>query len=362
MEPYLTEKFYNPSSPYAPAVEVRRDFEDAKRRLASVIGAKSDDIIMTAGATESINLAMTAASGGHIVSSTIEHHAVLRAASRYDHTFVAVGRSGVVSPEDIEAAIIPSTRLVSIALANNEIGTIQPLREIATVLHKERKRRLNAGDRTPIWLHSDASQGIGQIDVNIARLGVDMLTLNSAKCYGPKQVALLWRAPRVELRPIIVGGGQEMNLRSGTENVAGVVGFAAALGEVAAKRKSESKRLGDLRDKLEKELTGGCDELVVTIPGKRRLAGSLHIFVPGIDAERLVFLLESKGVLVATGSACAANSGTRSHVLTAIGLDEESADSSLRLTLGRYTDDAQIRLGSEAILGAIKAEQGRIAK
>lgn len=362
MQPYFADKFYNPSSPYAPAIEARRDYEDAKHRLASVIGAKPDDIIMTAGATESINLAITAARGGHIVTSAIEHHAVLRAASGYEHTLVAVGRSGIVSPDDIQSAITPSTRLVSIALANNEIGTIQPLREIASVVQAERSRRMDAGDDTPIWLHSDASQGFGQIDVNVARLGVDMLTVNAAKCYGPKQVALLWRTPRVELDPIIVGGGQEMNLRSGTENVAGAIGFAVALEELASRRKSESKRLGDLRDKLENILTRGCGDLVVTVPGKRRLPGSLHVSVPGIDAERLVFLLEAKGVLVATSSACAANSGTRSHVLTAIGLDDRTADGSLRLTLGRYTTEADIDAGAGAILDAIRSEQERIAK
>lgn len=362
MQPYLTEKFYNPSSPYAPAVEVRRDYESAKHRLAAVIGAKADDIIMTAGATESINLAMTSAQGGHIVSSEIEHHAVLRSVEQYDHTFVPVGRSGIVDPKAIDAAITPSTMLVSVALANNEIGTIQPLREIASVVEAERIRRRGAGDTTPIWFHSDASQGMGQIDVNVARLGVDLLTINAAKCYGPKQVALLWRAPRVKLRSLIVGGGQEMNLRSGTENVAGTIGFAAALIEADFKRKSESKRLGDLRDKLEKSLTEGCSNLVVTVLGKKRLHGSLHVSIPGIDAERLVFLLETMNVLVATGSACAANDNSRSHVLTAIGLDDAEADGSLRLTLGRYNDEAQIDAGAEAILSAIKVEQNRMRR
>lgn len=362
MQPYFTDKFYNPSSPYAPAVEVRRDYEAAKHRLAVVIGAKSDDIIITAGATESINLAMTAAHGGHVVSSTIEHHAVMHAVALYDHTFVAVDASGIVKPSAIASAITPTTRLVSIALANNEIGTIQPLRDIAAVVQQERARRLDAGDHTPIWLHSDASQGVGQIDVNIARLGVDLLTINAAKCYGPKQVALLWRMPRVELRPVIVGGGQEMNLRSGTENVAGTIGFATALVEANNRRKSESKRLGNLRDRLEKKLTEGCDGLVVTVPGKKRLPGSLHVHIPGIDAERLVFLLESKNVLVATGSACAANSGTRSHVLKAIGLDDVSVDGSLRLTLGRFTDETQIDTGADAILSAVKAEYDRMKR
>ncbi len=337
MEPYFSEKFYNPSSPYAPAVAVRHDYEAAKHKLAVVVGAKTDDLIMTAGATESINLAMTAATDGHVVTSAIEHHAVLHAAAQYENTVVPVGRNGMVDPSDIQHAITPKTRLVSIALANNEIGTIQPLRDIATVVEQERRRRLEDGDTTPIWLHSDASQGIGQIDVNVARLGVDMITVNAAKCYGPKQVALLWRTSQIELTPLVYGGGQEMNLRSGTENVAGTIGFAAALDEAHTKRKSESRRLAELRDTLEATLISGCKELIVTIPGKKRLPGSLHVSIPGLDAERLVFLLETQGVLVATGSACAANSNTRSHVLEAIGLLPQEADGSLRLTLGRQT-------------------------
>jgi cysteine desulfurase len=362
MQPYWSEYFYNPSSPYAPAVSVRRAYEAAKHELAVAIGAKADDIIMTAGATESINLALTAATDAHLVTTAIEHHAVLHAADQYDHTIVAVGRSGIVSPAAIEAAIRPDTTLISVALANNELGTIQPLRDIAALVANVRASRRDNGDTTPLWLHSDASQGIGQIDVNVARLGVDMITINAAKCYGPKQVALLWRSPRVTLKPIVQGGGQESGLRSGTENVAGTVGFAAALREATAKRKQESQRLSELRDTLESYLREHCPQLVVTIAGKKRLPGSLHVMVPGIDAERLVFMLEAKGVLVATGSACAANSGTRSHVLEAIGLAPEEADGSLRLTLGRTTTEQDVLVGGEAIVEVINTELQRIAR
>lgn len=360
MKPYFTEQFYNPSSPYAPAVQVRRDFEAAKHQLAVSIGARADDIIMTAGATESINLAMTAATDGHVVSSVIEHHAVVHAAEQYEHTFVAVGRNGIVDPHDIKTAITPHTKLVSIALANNEIGTIQPLREIAEVVRQEREQRQKANNHTPIWLHSDASQGVGQLDVNVARLGIDLLTINAAKCYGPKQVGLLWRASQVELKPLLHGGGQEMNLRSGTENVAGTIGFAAALTEATNKRKSEAKRLAELRDRLERILIDECDDLQVTTADKKRLSGSLHVSIPGIDAERLVFLLEAKNVLVATGSACAANSNTRSHVLEAIGLTPAEADGSLRITLGRQTTSEMVEQGAHAIIEAITSERQRL--
>jgi cysteine desulfurase len=205
MQPYFTDFFYNPSSPYAPALKVRRDYEDAKHTLAKIIGAKPDELVMTAGATESINLAFNSI-GGHIVTANIEHHAVLEAAKRHEYTLVAADVRGVVSSKLIEEAITPSTKLVSVALANNEIGTIQSLRDIAAVIKKERDARLAVGNMTPIYLHSDASQGAGLLDIHVARLGVDLLTLNAGKVYGPKQVGLLFAASHVRLSPQIVGG------------------------------------------------------------------------------------------------------------------------------------------------------------
>src|SRR5690606_23300051 len=177
------------------------------------------EIVMTAGATESINLAMQGA-GGHIVTSAIEHESVLAAAKRGDHTIVPVSPTGRVSPSKLKEAILPSTRLVSIALANGEIGTIQPISDIAAVVSEERRKRLETGNPTPIYLHCDASQGAGLLDLHVARLGVDMLTLNAGKVYGPKQVGLLFVLRSVRLEAQIVGGGQEQGLRSGTENVA----------------------------------------------------------------------------------------------------------------------------------------------
>ncbi len=358
MQPYYSEQFFNPSSPYAPAIEVRRDYEAAKASLAHSIGARPDELVMTAGATESINLAFGSVEG-HVVTAEIEHHAVLRAAEKHEHTLVKSDEHGLVSAEAVKKAIRPDTQLVSIAVANNELGTIQPLREIAEVVKAERAARLDRGDRTPIYLHSDASQGVGQLDVNVARLGVDMLTLNAAKIYGPKQVGLLWAASDVRITPQIVGGGQERNLRSGTENAAGVIGFAKALELASEHRKYESERLAKLRDHLEKYLVDNFSQAVMSGHPRHRLSGHLHISFPGVDAERIVFALENRGVLVATGSACAANQGTRSHVLTAIGLAPEVADGSLRLTLGHLNDDASIQRAGEIIAEEIKHEMER---
>lgn len=359
MQPYFSEMFYNPSSPYAPAIAVRRDYDNAKSRIAAILGAQAGEITMTAGATESVNLAFAAGSG-HVIATTIEHQAVLAAAARYNHTLVAVDQHGRVDPNAVKQAIRPDTWLISIGLANNEIGTVQPLAKIAEIIREVRTERLEAGNHVPLYLHSDASQGVGQIDVNVARLGIDMLTINAAKIYGPKQVGLLYAARSVELQPQIVGGGQEQGRRSGTENVAGVIGMAVALERADAARKTEVRRLAELRDDLERRLVAAFPDAVISGHKKHRLAGHSHISFPNIDAERLVFALEARDVLVATGSACAANKGTRSHVLTAIGLAPEVADGSLRLTLGKATDAQAIETAAEHIIAAVTTEKDRV--
>lgn len=361
MRPYFSDLFFNPSSPYQPALAVRRDYEAAKDRLAFCIGAKADELVMTAGATESINLAF-ASIAGHVVVSAVEHDAVIQAAKQHDHTLVQVDKNGRVDVEYIRAALRPDTQLVSIQFANNEIGTMQPLSDIAAVVKNERQKRLDAGDMTPIFFHSDASQGVGLLEVNVARLGVDMLTLNSGKIYGPKQVGLLWADRRVRLKPQIVGGGQESGIRSGTENVAGVVGFSLALEHASKSRKNETERLGALREICLNTLVEHFPAAIISGHKKHHLTSFLHISFPGIDAERLVFSLEARGVMVATGSACAANKGTRSHVLTAIGLAPEVADGSLRLTFGHLSNDENTKLATKIICEEVAREYERIVK
>ena len=362
MQPFLAERFFNPSAPYAPAWEVRHAYEAARADLAHAIGAKPAEVVITAGATESINLAFGCAGAGHVVASAIEHSSVLACARQHDHTLVPVDANGRIDPRDVRAAIRPDTRLVSIGLANNEIGTIQPLREIAHVVAKARQQRLAQGDATPLWIHSDASQCAGHVDISISTLEVDMLTLNAAKVYGPKQVGLLWASSRVKLEPVVEGGGQERGLRSGTENVAGTVGFACALQQAIAQRKDEAKRLATLRDQLQSALVQAFPDAVLSGHKRHRLPGYLHISFPGLDAERLVYILEERGVLVGTGAACAANKATRSHVLEAIGLPPEVADGSLRLTLGRLSTQDNTAQAAEAIVEAVRSEYERIGR
>lgn len=359
MEPYFSEEFYNPSSPYAPAVKVRREYEAAKQSLAETFGAKGDELIITAGATESINLAFFWCKG-HIVSSEIEHPAVLEAIKRTDHTLLKPDKKGRITPEAVAAALTPQTQLVSIALANNELGTIQPLRKIAAVIAEEKQKRAGEGNTTPLLFHTDASQGFNVLDVHVSRLGVDMLTLNSGKLYGPKQVALLWVKSSSHLEPLIVGGGQERGLRSGTENVAGLMGFSVAAALAANERDGEYKRLTTLRDALQVKLLAANPGAIVNGDQHHRLANYLHISFPGIDAERIIFMLESEGVFVATGSACAANKHTASHVLTALGMEETMINGSLRITLGAQTSEVAVNSAAEKINAALARERARM--
>lgn len=360
MMPFFSKYFFNPSSPYDAAVFTKREYANAKARIAKCIGAKADELTITAGATESINLALESIKG-HALCSQIEHKSVLEAVKRHnDYDFINVDKNGVVDVTDLKNKIRDDTSIVSIALANNEIGTIEPISEIAGVIKSVRLSRLKNNNKVPIYLHCDASQGCGLVDIHVARLGVDMLTANAAKIYGPKQVGLLWSSSTVKLEPQIVGGGQENGLRSGTENVAGTIGYATAM-EIAMKHiDTESKRLKNLRNFLREGLVKKFPEAIVSGNEKMQLPNFLHISFPGIDAERLIFRLEKRGVYVATGSACAANQNTRSHVLIAIGLSNALADGSIRISLGKLSTDENTKLALDIISEEIKQEYARI--
>lgn len=359
MRPYFSELFFNPSSPYEPAVRVRRDYQAAKDTIARTIGANADELVMCAGATESINMALTNFAG-HTVYAATEHESVRHAAQANGlWAEVPVTKTGRVEPEAVRASITDQTQLVSVALANHELGTVQPIASIGRVIAQERERRLINDNPTPLVFHCDASQGFGVLDVHVGRLGVDLLTLNAGKIYGPKQVGLLWIRPGVTLRPTIVGGGQELGLRSGTENVAGVIGFAEAARIAEKKRKAEARRLAELRDEMQRSLLKQFPSAVVSGDQRHRLANFLHISFAEIDAERLIFILETKQVYVATGSACAANKGTGSSVLRAIGLDETLRQGSLRISLGRMTTKEQCDYAVQEICAAVQLEANR---
>ena len=356
MLPYLTDQFYNPSANYMPAVGVRNDLESARHKIASIIGARPAEIVFTAGATESINLALLGI-GGKIVATAIEHMSVLNVVKNRGGIILPVDNMGRVNLDELKSAITDDVELVSIGHANSEIGVIQPIDEIAKIIAEIRAKRCDNGNKTPLYFHTDASAVAGLLDINVARTGVDMMTLNAGKCYGPKQVGLLYIRAGITLKPLIIGGGQELGLRSGTENVAGAIGFAKAL-EIAEKhRKSETVRLAKLRDDLQEFLTQEFTEIQINGDQKHRLPNILNFSLPGLDGERAVFALDDSGVCVATGSACAANKGLRSYVLSAIGLPAEIIDGSLRISIGRQTTPEQITEVKKIFAEVIRREK-----
>lgn len=361
MTPYLAEKFFNPSAAYLPAAEVRREYEAAKERIAHVIGAKGADLVITSGATESINLAFSLVpSSAETLISAVEHPAVRANAQRgAKYQIVQVDANGRIDLADFQAKLNKNTQFVSVCLASSELGTVQPISDIARLIHAERQRRALAGEATPLYFHCDASQGLGLMEVKVARLGVDLLTINAAKIYGPKGVGALYVAHRVPLRPQVLGGGQEMGLRSGTENVPAVMAFAAAIEEAAKHVSSEQRRLRQLKQQLSQDLADLPNVRFLGHP-KTQLPNYLVLSLPGFDAERLIFALEAQEVYLATGSACSANKGIKSPALEAIGLNDAEIAGSLRITLGKLNDSSNLTEAAKLIHAAVRAEQQRM--
>ena len=356
MEPYFTVDFFNPSAAYLPAKKVAAEYETAKSVIAHAIGAKSSDLVITAGATEANNLAFSCANAGEILYLETEHDSVRIAAQDLGGKAIKVLPNGLIDLVNLKEKINDKTMLISIALANNELGTIQPLAEIAAILREIKIDRLKRGVKTPLYLHSDASQALNLLDINVARLGVDLLTINAAKVYGPKGVGALYVSHGVKLKPISVGGGQENGLRSGTENVPGVVGFAKAISEAKSHLNGNRKKYAAWRKILLREL-----QRYELVNKKHSLDNFLVLCYNGIDAERLIYLLEDRGVYVSTGAACAASKGLRSHVLTAIGLTDTEIAGSLRITLGETNTEEQIHEAVRIINDAVQKEYRRMS-
>jgi len=355
MEPYFSHEFFNPSAAYLPAKKVAAEYEEAKGVIAHAIGAKASDLVITAGATEANNLAFSCVTpDGSVLYLATEHDSVRKVAEKYGGAAIDVDKNGRILLGDLKARITDDTRLISVALVNNELGTIQPLSEIAAIIRKVRLDRLSRGVKTPLYLHSDASQAMNLLNVNVARLGVDLLTLNAAKIYGPKGVGALYVSHEVKLKPLNYGGGQEMGLRSGTENVPGVMGFAKAVEEATKHLNGNRKKYALWRKILLDELQGY--ELVNK---KHTLDNFVVLCYNGIDAERLIFLLEDRGVYLSTGAACAASKGVKSHVLKAIGLSDSEIAGSLRITLGETNTEEQIHEAARLINEAVKIERSR---
>lgn len=367
MQPYFSEKFYNPSASYLPAKRIREEYEARKAILANSIGARLNDLVITAGATESINLAFTILKNypdSHCLILQTEHAAALESAKaisqgRYDE--ILVDPSGLVNLNDLKSKIKENTVLISIALANNELGTIQPLSEISKIIQTVRGDRLKRKNFTPLYLHSDASQAMNLIDLSVSRLGVDLLTINAAKIYGPKGIGALYIARGIRLSPIVFGGGQEMGLRSGTENVASLVGFAEAAvlakHHLAANRKKYQELSRLFRQNLETDAKISPYWLG---DSKHQLVNFAPVSFPGLDAERLIFKLEDLGIYLSTGAACAASKGQKSRTYAALSLSDSEIDGSLRITFGKDNQPVDIILAAKTIARIVNQEAKRL--
>lgn len=359
MQPYFEGDFYNPSSPYMAARMVKKAVEEARARVGHWLGARSSEIIFTAGATESINIAihgvMAEFPEAKVVALATEHEAVLRSVAQYHHALVPVQQNGSADMDALAALVDDHTILVSIAVANSEIGTIQPINHIAQLLQRVRLARRAAGNDLPLYFHTDASQAAGYLDLHASRLGVDLMTLNGGKLYGPKQTGALYIKAGTRLRSPLTGGGQEGGVRSGTENVPGIIGFATALDIAQTDRREAQAKLSALRDELQRQIVAALPDTVVNGNPKKRLPCHLHVSWPGVDGERLVMLLDEHGVMAATGSACAANKQTASHVLQACGFAPELLSGSLRLTVGEPTTPEDIVQAAQIITRSVRS-------
>ncbi len=339
---FLENSFGNPSSVHAFGREAKKHLEEARRKVAALIGAVPEEIIFTSGGTETDNLAVLGTAfanqrrGNHIITSSIEHHAVLDtckflAQNGFEVTFLPVDQNGVVSPDDVARAIRRETILISIMHANNEIGTIEPVEEIGEIAREQ-----------GIIFHTDAVQTVGHLPVDVENLRVDLLSMAAHKMYGPKGVGALYIRKRTRLTPLFHGGGQERKRRAGTENLPGIVGFGKAA-EIAA-RDLDARRVRSqkLRDKLIQGIQQSVPDVKLNGHPARRLPNNANFCFPSVEGESLLLSLDLKGIAASTGSACSVRAFQASHVLTAIGLSPESARGTLRMTAGLANTDEDI--------------------
>jgi len=351
MLPYFTERYGNASSLHGQGTAAKEALDESREQVASLIGADPDEVIFTGSGTESDNLAVKGVAmrhgSGHIITSQIEHPAVLQPCEYlenkgFDVTYLHVDKHGLVDPSDVDNAIRDDTRLVSIMHANNEIGTVEPVREIARVAHEHE-----------VPVHTDAVQTVGKIPVDTQELGVDMLSLSAHKIYGPKGVGALYIREGTQLEPLLHGGGHEHGLRSATENIPGVVGLGTACQLAKERLDGEQKRLTGLRDRLIDTVLE-IEEAYLNGHPEKRLPNNAHFRFTAIEGESLLLSLDEQGIAASTGSACSSKKLQASHVLLAIGLDAVEAHGSLRLTLGKDTTEEDVDIVLQVLPGIIE--------
>ena len=353
---FLGSQFGNASSIHQEGRRAKEALMSARRDIAHICSVLPDEIIFTASGTESVALAIHGIANsfpkGHIITTSVEHAAVLEnvyALKKEKHpiSIVEAAPDGIVAPQKIAAALRNSTVLVSVIYIQNEIGAVQPLADIARVIRRERNRRRANGEKTPLYFHTDACQAPEYMPMNIPRLGVDLLTLNASKVYGPKGVGLLYKRRAVELIPLWLGGGQEKSLRSGTENVAGIIGFAEALRIAEQQKKKEHARMTGLQEYFLKKITQLVPEAKLQGPpaGSLRVLNNVNVSLPGMSAQTLVLYLDERGVAASSGSACASNKKT-------------DKSEGVRFTMGRHTTRADIDYTMQAFCDIIRLLQG----
>ena len=348
MLPYFGVSFGNPSSIYTLAQEARNAVDDARQTIAGLIGCRISELIFTSGGTESDNTALKGVAfalrnvGNHIITTAIEHHAILHPCHQleqfgFDVTYLPVDRHGLVDPDDVAKAITDRTILVSVMLANNEIGTIEPVAAIARTV-KQEARRL---DRN-ILMHTDAVQGAGFLDLNVRELGVDLMSLSAHKFHGPKGIGVLYVKRGTPFEPQMMGGGQERERRSGTENVPGFVGMAEAFRLACQERETTAARCVAMRDRIIEGLQDRVEHAHLNGHPVERLPNNVNISFEAVEGEPILLGLDFAGISASSGSACSSASLEPSHVLLAIGLAAELAQGSVRITLGKDNTDEEV--------------------
>lgn len=353
MAPFWQAQFYNPSSLYDAARALRREHDQSRRIVASVLGAQPGEVIFTAGGTEANLLAVCGTlkqHGGNIIVSAVEHSSITAAAESVVNTenirVAPVDKRGRVKLKELEQLIDDQTTMVSVQYANHEIGTVQPIADIAKLVKRIREQR---GSHLPLYLHTDASQAATLLDLHVSRLDVDLMSLNGGKFYGPKQSGALYMRGGTNLAPLMRGGGQERGLRGGTENLALSRGLAVALKQSQDDRQRQLKRSSELRRHFVNQLETDLPEVEVNGAGKDYLPNVLSISTPGFHGETLLHWLDAAGFMVGTGAACQAGSDEPAPTLLAIGQSPEQANSSLRISFGRSTTQQQIQQFTQAL-------------
>ncbi|MEA2055161.1 MAG: cysteine desulfurase NifS [Candidatus Thermoplasmatota archaeon] len=351
MKPYFSQKYGNASSLHSFGREAKKALEKSREQVAKIIGAKSEEIIFTGGGTESDNIAIKGVAfrmrKGHIITSKIEHPAVMEMCRHleqkgFEVTYLPVDKYGIINPDDVKNAIKDDTILITIMHANNEIGTIEPIEEIAKIAKEN-----------GVPFHTDAVQSVGKIPIDVKNIGVDMLSISAHKIYGPKGTGALYVREGTKIEPIVHGGGHERGLRSSTENIPGIVGLGRACELAKERMNDDAKRITWLRDKLIKGVLE-IEETYLNGHPEKRLANNAHFRFTAIEGESLVLSLDGKGIAGSTGSACSSKKLRPSHVLMAIGLNEVQAHGSLRLTLGRENTEDEIEYVLEVLPGSIE--------